>query len=220
VDLASAQLEQARSQVEQARKMLADSIVRAPVVGEIQVKHVNEGAYVEPPTPLFSVVDNTRLELESMVATADLAPVRAGQGVAFTVNAYPDQRFDGRVVEINPAVQSDTRSAKVRIRVNNPGGRLKAGMFAQGEIVTGVQSQAIIIPVAAVYRDDRNAKKSHVYVVENGTAARRDVTIGRERDSELEIAEGLRAGDIVVAEQSIEIADGVRLDVQTGSQGK
>ena len=92
MDLAAAQLEQARSQVEQARKMLSDSIVHAPVGGEIQVKHVNEGGYVEPPTPLFSIVDNTRLELESMVATADLAPVRAGQGVAFTVNAYPDQR--------------------------------------------------------------------------------------------------------------------------------
>jgi RND family efflux transporter MFP subunit len=220
VDLAAAQLEQARSQVEQARKMLSDSIVHAPVGGEIQVKHVNEGGYVEPPTPLFSIVDNTRLELESMVATADLAPVRAGQGVAFTVNAYPDQRFDGRVVEINPAVQADTRSAKVRIRVNNVSGRLKAGMFAQGEIVTGVQSQAIIIPVSAVYRDDRNAKKSHVYVVENGTAVRREVTIGRERDSELEIVEGLRPGDIVVSEQSIEIAEGVRLDVQTGAEGK
>ncbi len=53
-------------------------------------------------------------------------------------------------------------------------------MFAQGDILTGVESQAILIPAAAVYRDDRSAKASYVFVVENGKAARRNVRIGRE----------------------------------------
>ncbi len=121
VALAEAQLDQSRAHLDQARKMLNDSIVRSPVAGQIQRKVVNEGAYVEPTTVVFSVVDNTRLELESMVPTGDLGAISAGQRVTFTVNSFPDREFEGRVIEINPAVQAETRSAKVRIRVNNPG---------------------------------------------------------------------------------------------------
>lgn len=209
--LAAAQLEQARSQLAAAKKAMDDSIVRSPVAGEIQGKLVSEGAYVEAPTPVFSVVDNSRLELESMVATADLGPIGAGQSVTFTVNAFPSASFRGRVIEVNPAVETQTRSAKVRIRVDNSSRRLKAGMFAQGEIVTGVEHEAILIPSDAVYRSDSSAKSSHVFVVEDGRAVRRNVRIGSERDSLLEIVEGLSAGDLVVAEQSLELAEGVRV---------
>ncbi len=217
VALASAQLDQTRSQLAHAKKLLDDSIVHAPVSGEIQHKLVTEGAYVEPPTPVFSIVDNSRLELEAMVPTADLASLRSGQKVAFTVNAFPDKTFGGSVIEVNPAVQAETRSVKVRIRVDNSGGRLRAGMFAEGEILTGLLKEAVLIPAAAAYRDDRSAKSSYVFVVENGKAVRRTILIGRERDSTLEIAEGLKRGDVVVAEQSIELADGVRIDPQLAS---
>jgi RND family efflux transporter MFP subunit len=211
VALVSAQLEQARAQLDQAKKMVADSIVRAPIAGEIQAKLVTQGAYVEPATAVFTVVDNSRLELETMVPTADLGTIAQGQRVEFTVNAFPAQKFEGRVIEVNPAVQADTRSAKVRIRVDNSARKLKAGMFAQGEILTGIEKQAVLVPSAAVYRDDRSSKNSYVFAVENGKAVRRNVRIGRERDSTLEILEGLKTGDVVIAGQSIELAEGVKV---------
>lgn len=99
----------------------------------------------------------------------------------------------------------------MRIRVVNRGGRLKAGMFAQGEIVAGTRAGAIVVPAAAVYRDDRSAKQSAVFVLENGRAVRRQVRIGAERETDLEIIEGLKPGDALVAEQSIELAEGVRV---------
>jgi RND family efflux transporter MFP subunit len=213
-ELISAQLDQARSALDSAQKRLRDAVVRAPVTGVIQKKLARPGAYVEPPTAVFSLVDNRLLELESPVPTADLAPIRSGQKVAFTVNSYPDATFEGRVVEVNPAVEAATRAAKVRIRVDNGAGKLKAGMFAQGEILTGVQAQAIVIPAAAVYRDDHSSKQSHVFVIENGKATRRAVRIGREQESGLEITEGLRPGDLLIAEQSIEVAEGVRVAPQ------
>ncbi len=220
VALAKAQLEQARTQVEHAKKMLNDSVVRSPISGEIDRKLVSEGAYVEPPTPVFAVVDNSRLELEAMVATADLAPLRAGQPVEFTVNAFPGVKFEGRVIEVNPAVQADTRSVKVRIAANNSSGKLRAGMFGEGRVLTGVVSQALLIPASAAYRDDRSAKSSYVFVVADGKAVRRDVQIGREYDSQLQIVDGLKPGDVVVAKQSIELAGGVRVDPQFASGGK
>jgi membrane fusion protein, multidrug efflux system len=214
VTLAEAQLAQARAALDVAGKRVRDTVIHAPVAGEIQRKVVNPGAYVEAPTHLFTIVDNSRLELESPVAAADLAPIRAGQRVTFTVNSYPGATFAGRVIEMNPAVDEQTRSAKVRVEVINAGGKLKAGMFAEGEILTGVNGSAVVIPAGAVYRDDRSAKASYVFVLENGKAARRSVRIGHERDSRLEITEGLRPGDQVIGEQNIEIAEGVRVEAR------
>lgn len=218
--LAAAQLDQARSALNTAQKYLRDTSIRAPVAGEIQRKLVRVGAYVEPATPVMALVDNSRLELESPVASADIAPIRSGQRVTFTVNAFPGQTFEGRVLEVNPAVEADTRSARVRIQVHNPGGRLKAGMFGQGEILTGVETPTILVPAGAVYRDDRSAKGSTVFVAENGKAVRRAVRIGHERDSTLEIVSGLKVGDLLIAEQSIEIAEGVRVEAAGGPAGK
>ena len=111
-------------------------------------------------------------------------------------------------MEISPAVDVVSRSANVRIQVDNSSGRLKAGMFGQGEIDTGARKQAILIPLGAVYRDDQSAKDSFVYVVEDGKAKRRSVRIGAEQPQGLEIIEGLKAGELLVTERSIELADG------------
>ena len=213
--VAEAQLAQAQAALDTARKRLRDTEIHAPVGGEIQRKFINAGAYVEPTTAMMTVVDNSRLEVESLLASSDLAPIRPGQRVTFTVNSFPGVEFQGRVIDINPAVDADTRTAKIRVQVDNSAGRLKAGMFAQGEILTGVEANAIIIPASAVYRDDRSAKESYVYVAENGKAAKRAVRIGRERPGELEIVAGLKPGDMLVSEQSIELAEGVRV-----AQGK
>jgi RND family efflux transporter MFP subunit len=214
VALALAQLEQARAAAETARKRLRDTVIKAPVAGEIQNKHVTVGAYVEPPTALFSLVDNGRLELETLVASADMAPIRAGQSVSFTVNSYPGVAFAAHVIEVNPAVDQETRSAKVRIRADNRGGKLRAGMFAQGEILVGTQQDAIVVPAGAVYRDDRAAKEAFVYLVDQHKAVKRAIRIGREKESALEVVNGLRAGEVLIAEQSIEIADGVRVEAR------
>lgn len=213
--VAQAQLEETRAAVQVAEKRLRDAVINSPVGGTIQTKFVNKGAYVEAPTMLFTIVDNNRLEIESSVASADLAPIKPGQPVTFRVNSYPGTTFEGRVLEIAPAVEAETRSARVRIQTPNAGGRLKAGMFAEGEIQTGTTAQAVVIPSTAVYRDDRSIKNSYVYLVVDGKAARRDVRIGRERDGHLEIVEGLKPGDAVITEQSIELAEGVRVSARS-----
>jgi membrane fusion protein, multidrug efflux system len=209
VSLCNAQLSQAHAQVAVARNMLNESIVKSPIAGELQTKLTAAGAYVEPPTPVFSVVNNARLELESMVAAADLHSIRPGQQVRFSVNTFPLEEFTGRVIEINPAIQADTRSAKVRVRVANQNRKLKTGMFAQGEIVSEVKRQGILLPVSAVYRNNTSSKSAYVYVLASGKAKRREVAVGIERDASLEVTSGLSPGEIVAVEQSIELADGV-----------
>ncbi len=212
--LAEAQLDQARAALEMARKRVRDTVIKAPISGKIEKKLVHTGAYVETSTPVFAIVDNSRLELEIAVASADLAAVQAGQRVTFQVNSYPGMQFEGRAIDVGPAVDDQTRATKVRIQVVNTDGKLKAGMFVQGEMLTGVNDRAIVIPGAAVYRNDRSEKSSYVFVLEEGKAVRRNVQIGRERDSVLEITAGLKPGDRVIVEQNIEIAEGVQIEAR------
>ncbi|MFB3778795.1 MAG: efflux RND transporter periplasmic adaptor subunit [Bryobacteraceae bacterium] len=211
VALAEAQLAQAKVALKAAEKRLRDTVIVSPVAGVIERKFVNPGAYVEAPTQMFSVVDNQKLELEVPVPATQLAQVRRQQRVAFRVNSYPDVVFEGHVVEMNPAVDPLTRSATARIAVDNSSGRLKAGMFAQGEILTGVTQQAIVVPANSVYRGTGTGSDSYVFVIQDGKAARRVVHVGRETDGKLEIREGLKPGDILIAEQRIELAEGVKV---------
>ncbi len=211
VDLAEAQLAQARTVLVAAEKRLRDTAIKSPISGVIERKFVNPGAYVEAPTQMFSVVDNQKLELEVPVPSTELAEVRQGQRTTFRVNSFPDAVFEGNAVEVNPAVDPLTRSATARIAVNNSGGRLKAGMFAQGEILTGVRQQAIVVPAVAVYRGTGAGAEAHVFVAADGKAVRKPVRIGRETDGKLEITEGLKPGDLLIAEQRIELAEGVKV---------
>jgi RND family efflux transporter MFP subunit len=211
--LAQAQLEQARAALEVAQKRLRDTTILAPVGGVIEKKMVNVGAYVEPPTVVLAIVDNRQLELESPVPSASIGQIHSGQKVTFQVNSYPETTFSGQVIEVNPAVDPMSRAAKVRIQVDNSSGKLKAGMFADGTILTGIQQEAIVIPAAAVYRNQGDAKDSYVFVVENDKAVQRKLRIGREIDSTVEVVEGLKPGDLAVNEQKIELADGVRVTV-------
>jgi RND family efflux transporter MFP subunit len=212
VTLAQAQLDQARAALDVAQKKLKDTVILSPVPGAIEKKFVNPGGYVEAPTMLFTVVDNQQLELESPVPSAQLGQVRSGQRVSFRVNSFPGVAFQGQVIEIGPVVDTLNRSAKLRIHVDNSSGRLKAGMFAEGEILTGVLQRTVVIPSVAVYRSGSASEGSFVFVVESGKAVRRNVRIGRETDSKLEIVEGLKPGDLLVAEQKIELAEGVRVE--------
>ena len=128
------------------------------------------------------------------------------------MNSYPGVNFEGRVIEINPAVDEQTRSAKVRIQVDNAGGKLKAGMFAQGEILTGVK-RALVIPVERRL-PRRPVGQSRPTSSCWKTARPRAATCASAGSAtrKLEIVEGLKPGDQVIAEQSIEIAEGVRVE--------
>ncbi len=212
--LAEAQLDQARAALEVARKRVRDTVIKAPISGEIERKLAHIGAYVETSTPVFTIVDSSRLELAIAVPSADLAAVQTGQRVTFRVNSYPGMQFEGHVIDVGPAIDEQTRAAKVRIRAVNAAGKLKAGMFVQGEMITGVNDQAIVIPGSAVRRNDRSEKSSYVFVLEHGKAVRRSVQIGRERDLLLEITAGLKPGDRVIVEQNIEIAEGVQIEAR------
>ena len=211
--LAEAQIEQARQAVAIAKKRLDDCRVYSPIGGEIERKYLNAGSYVDGNALLYHVVDNQRLELEMFVSANDLGRIKEGQVVRFSVPSYPSEAFEARIKTINPAVQAVSRSISVRAVVPNTARKLKAGMFARGRIVTGIQPDGYMVPANAVWR--RANQAPFVYVVEEGTAHKREVTLGLEQPEGIEITSGLKPGDQIVTEQYMELADGSKVAPQS-----
>jgi RND family efflux transporter MFP subunit len=207
VKLAEAQVEQARQAVAVAQKRLSDCRIVSPINGEVERKVYNPGGWVDGNVLLYKLVDNQRLELETNVASSEIARLAEGQKVRFSVAAFPEEEFAASLLTISPAVQLQNRSVAVRAAVPNPGGKLKAGMFVKGRIIIGVKPAAVVVPLDAVWR--RVGQASFVYVVEQSRARRREVKLGIEQPQTIEIAAGLKAGEVVVAEQNLELADGV-----------
>lgn len=206
VKLAEAQVEQAQQAVAVAQKRLSDCRIVSPINGEVERKFYNPGGWVDGNVLLYKLVDNSRLELETNVASSEIARLAEGQKIRFSVAAFPEEEFAASILTISPAVQLQNRSVAVRAAVPNPGGKLKAGMFVKGRIITGVKPAALVVPLAAVWR--RAGQAPFVYVVEQNRARRREVKLGLEQPQATEVAEGLKAGEVVVAEQNLELADG------------
>ena len=87
-------------------------------------------------------------------------------------------------------------------------------MFSQGEILIGRESEAVVVPMSAVYRDDTSSAQAFVYVIEKDKASRRPVTLGQERSVKVRVLEGLKPGDLLISERSMELADGVKVKVR------
>ena len=207
VKLAGAQVEQARQAVAVAQKRLSDCRIVSPISGEVERKLYNPGGWVDANVLLYKLVDNSRLELETNVASSEIARLAEGQKIRFSVAAFPTEEFAASIRTISAAVQLQNRSVAVRATVPNPGGKLKAGMFVKGRVITGMKPVAVVVPSDAVWR--RVGQPPFVYVVEQNRARRREVRLGLEQPQAIEIAAGLKAGEVVVAEQNLELADGV-----------
>jgi RND family efflux transporter MFP subunit len=211
--LAQAQIEQARAAVTIADKALKDCRILAPADGQVRRKFLDQGSLLTPGSPVYSLVDNARLELECLVPSYQLSGVRLGHRARFTTPTWGDRQFEGQVSAINPMVESDNRSIKVIVKIANPGGELRSGMFASGEIEVRTANRAIVIPRSALLAEQEQSTAGSVFVVAGGRAVRRAVQVGGVRQDQLWIQQGLTEGDQVIVDIGPSIKDGAAVRV-------
>lgn len=186
------------ARMENAERMDATATVTAPIAGTVIDRQVGPGQFIQSgaSTPVFTIGDLRTLWLVANVREADVPAVRPGAAVEVHVMALPGKVFRARIVQVAPAVDAVTRRVAVRAEVSNPDGDLKPEMFATFTIVTGAESRAPGLPASAVVYEGAAA---HVWVMrEDGTLAVREVRVGRASGEQLEITQGLRAGERVV----------------------
>lgn len=208
LQLAEAQLEQARQALALSEKRLRDCTIVSPLDGEVQIHTHNAGIYLDTRETLVRLVDNSQLELEAAVPSNELGRVRPGQTARFTVDSFPGVTFGATVLKLAPALLEQTRSVKVRMAVPNPERRLKAGMFARGAILVGVRDGALLLPVGAVTRDAADPAAGTVLVVADGRLRKRPVQLGAEQKGQIEIVRGLTAEEVVAADPQTAPAEG------------
>nr|WP_232431322.1 efflux RND transporter periplasmic adaptor subunit [Cupriavidus sp. UYPR2.512] len=195
VDVARANLDVGQGGLAVAEKMLADTVVKAPLDGMVAARAVQPGEKVSPDMRLVDVVDLRFLELEAPVPMADVASVRVGQMAELDVEGAG--RFTGKLVRISPAISDGTRSIMVYIRVDNAEQVLRAGMFARGALVLGQRAAVVAVPVSSVRTE---GERAFVYAIERDTLAERPVQLGMrdEAGGMVEIVSGLNAGTEIV----------------------
>ncbi len=148
VTAAEAQLADAKSRLASADRQLADTVLRAPIDGIIANRPVNTGDVVSVGAELFTIIDPSSMRLEASVPSDDLSHLRVGATVDFTVRGY-DQRFEGRITMIAPQADPVTRQVPIYVSIPNVGGRLVAGLFAEGRVVSQ-SAEGLVVPVNAV----------------------------------------------------------------------
>ncbi len=220
VAMAEAQCGQARSAISVAEKALKDCRILAPAPGHVQRRFFDKGSYLMPASSVYTLVDNSRLELECLVPSYRLSELRLGQRAAFTTPTWGDRKFGGTVTAINPMIEADNRSVKAKVRLSNTGGELRSGMYARGEIEVRRRQGALVVPRSALLAEKESTSGS-VYVVTDGKASRRTVQVGGIQQDRVWILQGLQQGELVIEEIGPALKEGsaVRLQSQAPTPG-
>jgi membrane fusion protein, copper/silver efflux system len=192
-DVSDDQLRRLRSEGAFARTLT----LRSPADGLVMEKAAVEGMRFAAGDPLYRLADLSTVWLIADVFEQDLAAVRKGQGAKVTVRAYPGDGFAGKVAFVYPSVDPRTRTAKVRVEVPNPDGRLKTDMYGEVEIATPAAAGPVLaVPDAAVL--DSGARQVVLVDRGEGRFEPREVALGASADGYREVRSGLADGEPVV----------------------
>ena len=205
LDEARARLDAARAQHELNRVRLDKTVIRAPFDGTVGLRLVSPGAYVKPGDDIANLESLGSMKLDFRAPETYLARLASGQTLAVRVDAWPDQPFEGAVYAIEPGVDEETRTVLLRARLPNKGNKLRPGLFARINLVLERRENALVAPEQAIVPVGQN---SFVYRVVDGKAAMTPVKLGLRRPGQVEIVDGVNAGDVVVTDGQLKIRDG------------
>ncbi len=176
--------------------------VSAPFSGIIIDKKAVVGELAEPKDMLFFVADLSTVWIEANLFERDLGRVKLGSDATVTVAAYPNETFKGKLKYISNTMDKETRTARARIEVPNPGERLKLEMFATALLQTETTTKALVVPADAVVIIDN---KPSVYVEHTGGFEARAVELGDKLQGRVVIKSGVKPGDLVVVGGAYEL---------------
>ena len=201
-----------QAQVEQARKALADAVIRSPMDGVIAERVAQPGLAVSVNAKLFTVQDLSVMNVEAAIPANDIPQVQIGQAASLQIEGFSDREFVGRVDRINPSTEKGTRSIIVHLSVANPEGVLKGGMFAQGTLGVSGRIDALVLPLAALRESDG---KTTVLRIESGHLIEQPVEAGLQDSASesVEIKSGLPEHALVVVGKMDKLKHGQAVSV-------
>jgi multidrug efflux pump subunit AcrA (membrane-fusion protein) len=203
---ARANVANAESQLNLARRNLSYVLVSSPIDGFVSERNADPGEYVSPTTKVATIVRINPLRVRIDIPEQAIPAISVGQSVSVRTSAWPDKNFSGRIARVSPNVTPASRTLTVEAEVENGSGALKPGQFATVRILQSRAQPAVLVPARAVRTE---AGVSRVFVVKDGHAQERLVQLGQTEGDLVQIKNGI-AGDEQVATSNVEqLADGM-----------
>ena len=208
---ALSELSASKSRVATARQQLGRTVVRAPFDGIVSDRKVSNGDTANIGKELVKVIDPTSMRFEGRVSADSIASVKVGQKVNFRVNGYGEQQFAGIVKRIDPAANAVTRQVEVLVEFADKAQPKVAGLYAEGR-VDAVSSNALMLPEAALVKA---GDKAYTWRVKDKTLNKVDLVLGARdgRTGNVEVKQGLAAGDIVLRSPTSNLKDGQKIEM-------
>jgi RND family efflux transporter MFP subunit len=210
VSVVEAQVADAKARLASAERQLGDAVLRSPIAGIVSSRTVNVGDVVGVGTALFTVIDPSSMRLEASVPSEDLSVLKLGATVEFEVRGYA-QTFTGRIQRIAPQADAATRQVRIYVSIPNDGGRLVAGLYAQGRVVSE-SATGLVVPTNAV---NTLTETPWVLRVAGGKAEKVDVALGLRdpRSERVHVSSGLQDGDMLLRGAAQGITPGTLVQV-------
>lgn len=184
---------------------LSKTVIRAPFDGFVGLRQINIGDYATIGQELVDVVRLDPLRVEFSVPETLLGQLAPGQDVRVSVGTYPGETFRGTITAVAPQVDVAGHSVTLRAELPNSDLRLRPGLFAQVDITLKEKGDALLVPEQAVWPVGNDKT---LYVVEDGKAVQKIVTLGERRPGVVEVVSGLEPGSEVVTAGQMKIFDG------------
>jgi len=210
-ELAAARLDSAKATLELAQVDLRESTITSPIDGTVTKKYIDQGNLVRPGDPIVRVADMKTIKIIVAVAEKHADEVAVGTPAEIRVDALPGKVFDAQVYSVHPALDQQTHTIQVEIRLKNQELLLKPGMFARVMLITQRKDNIVVIPRDVMLGG--KIDRYYVYVVENGIARKRFVAPGITEAAKCEITDGLKPGEMLVINGMNFLADGIGVEV-------
>ncbi len=202
--------EVAGQELAEARWQLEKNTFRSPFGGRVTERMIQVGQHVRPGDELFQITNVEPLIARIFLPETDVVTLNEGREVRITLNADPSVRFTGRIRQISPVVDTATGTVKITVEAVDPPASVRSGSFVAIDIVRETREAVILLPKAAVIRE---LQASHVFIVEDDKAVKRNVHLGLEEGGRIEVLDGIAAGEQVVTAGQGGLKDGQAIRV-------
>jgi membrane fusion protein, multidrug efflux system len=211
-----AEYDRAAAEVRQLDARLVQKRVTAPFAGQIGVRQVNPGQYLNPGDRIATLTALDQLFVDFTVPQQELAKLQPGREVRVTSDAFPDRAFTARLTTVEPRVDENTRNIWVQATMANPDRALRPGMYVTAAVTLEPIANALVVPVTAIVTAAQGDSVLAIRGANNrreGKAEPVTVTTGRRFGNSVVVTQGLKAGDIVVTEGQLRVQPGANIRV-------
>jgi RND family efflux transporter MFP subunit len=203
--------QRARAAVEQARRQVSRSELKAPFDGVVSTVFIRQGETVDGSSqPVVEIAATDPLELRAFVTQGEAARIRPGMRATLTVEELADTR-EGEVVMVSPAIDAQSGNVLVRVRFPNPTGDLRLGGMGRAHIVTGEEDSAARIPASALLPQEDGGLG--VALVEEGRVRGLPVVVLSEEAQQAVVQGALKGGENVIVEGGYSLPEGAEVEV-------